>query len=151
SLHLQQLPHARFFRRIQRMTLQKLFSHMLRIKDHTDILIPRRPWIQQQLAAHILKLQRRIIAKKIECYTKRPSPLLIPAGLTTCLATTVARPTAYTMNTTPRTPFSVRSVINLNFQLRWISIEILGVVRNPKPGLLRLNFQRMGQTKISKL
>src|ERR1044072_3630574 len=104
------------------MSLQKLFSHVIRIKNHTDILIARRPWIHQQLGAHILKLHRRIITKKVERLTQRLSPLLIPAGLPARLATTVARPTAYTMSTTPRTAFSVRAIINLNFQRGWMLV-----------------------------
>ena len=57
----------------------------------------------------------------------------------------------HTMHTTPRSTFTVRSVVNLNFQFGWMSIEIFPVVCDPKPCLLRFNIQRMGQTKIAKL
>src|SRR6185503_19613075 len=130
---------------------QQEFIVLTRIEQDRYIVIPRRPRIAQQLTPIALKLSRRIITQKLKRGAQRLAPLLIPTRLTTSVTPTVSRPTRNPMHATPRTPFTVRPIINLNRQLRRMVIEILRVVRDPKTGGLGFNPQRMGQTEIAKL
>src|SRR5687768_12356875 len=55
------------------------------------------------------------------------------------------------MRAAPRTTLTFRTVINLDFDIRRMPIQILAVVCNPESGFLRFNAERMGQTQITKL
>src|SRR5215204_3579947 len=116
------------------MTLKKRFARVFRIPDHIDVVVSRRPRIAQQLASNTLKLLCRIVTQKIQRFTQRLSPRLVPTLLTTRVTTTIARPPTNSMHATPGAAFTIRSIIDLDFRLRRMMIEILRVVRNPKAG-----------------
>src|SRR6185369_15493469 len=121
------------------------------IQNNGNVIVTCSPRIAQQPTRRVFKLSRRIIAQKLQRCSQRLAPLLIPAWLTTSVTPTVSRPTRNTVHATPRTSFTVRSVINLNGQIGRMMIEILRIVRDPETRSLRFNPQRMRQTEIAKL
>src|ERR1043165_7798688 len=113
------------------MSCQECVARM-RIENHGNVVVTRRPRITQQVGCHSFKLRRSIVTQELERGSQRLAPLLIPARLTTSLTTTISRPTPDTMRATPRRAFTLGSVIDLHRQLWPMMIEILRIVRDPK-------------------
>src|ERR1044071_3706867 len=120
------------------MTLKKPGPCVFGIQDHVDVIIPRGPGITQQLASDTLKLLRCIVTQKIQRFTQRLAPHLIPTRLAPGVTATIARPPCNSMHTTPRRALTIRSIIDLDCRLGRMMIEILRVVREPNTRRARL-------------
>src|ERR1051325_3748578 len=106
------------------MTLKKPGARVFGIQDHVDVIIPCAPGLAQQLTSDTLKLLRGIVTQKIQRFTQRLAPRLIPIRLATGVTATIARPPCNSMHTTPRRALTIRSIIDLDWRLGRLMIEI---------------------------
>src|SRR5687768_4512636 len=132
------------------MTRKKLSACSF-VQQNRDVIVSRGPGIAQQLTTTTLKLQRRVVAQIVQRDSQRIAPRLVPTSFTTRVTTAIAGPACDTVRTTPRTAFTLQTVIDLHLQLRRIAIEIFTIVCNPESRFLRFDAERVRETQITEL
>src|SRR5690349_7745688 len=98
------------------MIVKELLPRMILIDNQRNAVVPRLPWIDEEISSRRFKMLDVFVAQVIKCLTKRSAPGLIPSRLASGLATAIANPSANAVRTTPGRSFAVRAVIDFNFE-----------------------------------
>src|SRR6266496_3202851 len=89
-----------------------------------NVLIARRPWINQQLPCFELVRDAQVITQPVQRVSQRLPPILVPLGPPSGVAATTAGPPAHSMGTAPCSVF-----LDARFLSRRMQRQIFAVIR----------------------
>src|SRR5215831_1119419 len=110
------------------MSQQELLTRSRIVQNQRDAFIASQPGKTKQPAASCFEVREVFIAQEIQRRAQTRPPSLVPTGFAAGMAPAIANPTPNAMRATPRSPFSIRSIIDFNRGRGRMLVEISAVV-----------------------